>query len=194
MPMACSPQADIICSLGGIKLDQKNNNVFTLYADNTRLSPAVDPDARQFMASQGTFLEYVRIAGEELGYKVDIELFPEGEYDEGRLEESMDKKPVAQLTLSRIGLTGHPLYQYMFQPDTNRGPYDTDLLTVPQLKELQSINDDKDLAVELFQDPENMKLLSGYAKAAADVEAGVGSVMKESAEIFRANGGRRSIP
>jgi hypothetical protein len=45
------------------------------------------------MITQGTFLEYVRVAGEKLGYKTDITLFPDGEYDEQNLEENMKNKP-----------------------------------------------------------------------------------------------------
>ncbi|KAI7253410.1 hypothetical protein KC345_g11379 [Hortaea werneckii] len=171
-----------------IKLDQKNDKVFTLYADNRRLSPAVDPEARQLMISQGTFLEYVRIAGQQLGYRVDIKLFPEGDYDESRLEESMASKPVARLTLNNISLVSQPpLYNYLFQPDTNRGPYTSDKLSPAQVKDLQSINDISGLQMNIVQDAENMKVLGDYAEKAAVIEAGVDSVMQESARIFRAN-------
>lgn len=171
-----------------IKLDQKNDKVFTLYADNRRLSPAVDPEARQLMISQGTFLEYVRIAGQQLGYPVDIKLFPEGGYDESRLEESMASKPVARLTLNSISLVSQPpLYNYLFQPDTNRGPYTSDKLSPVQLKGLQSINNISGLKMNIVQDAGNMKILGDYAEKAAVIEAGVDSVMQESARIFRAN-------
>jgi hypothetical protein len=40
-----------------------------LYVDTTRLSPKADPPGRQVTISQGTFLEYVRVAAENLGYK-----------------------------------------------------------------------------------------------------------------------------
>jgi hypothetical protein len=139
------------------------------------------------MISQGTFLEYIRIAGRQLGYEVDTELFPEGEYDESRLKESMERLPVARITLSLADVSFDPLYYYLFQPDTNRGTYGPGKLSFTQIKELESSNDSSGLAVEVFQDAGNMKVLADYAKEAATVEAGVESVMDESAEIFRAN-------
>ena len=75
-----------------IKLDA-DKNVFYLFIDSKRLTKEVDPYARQTMITQGTFLEYVRVAGEKLGYKTDITLFPDGEYDEQNLEENMKNKP-----------------------------------------------------------------------------------------------------
>ncbi|WP_019913488.1 Acg family FMN-binding oxidoreductase [Paenibacillus sp. HW567] len=170
-----------------IKLDPNNDMVFSLYADSSRVSPAVDPDARQFMVSQGTFLEYIRIAGAELGYDAAIKLFPEGEYEESRLAGSMDSKPVARITLTKISAAAGPLYPYLFQPDTNRGGYKPDPLTDSQVQELKGINKDSDMTIEVFQDAGNMQKLADYANQAAKVEAGVDRVMEETAQIFRAN-------
>lgn len=170
-----------------IRLDEKDEMVFSLYADSERLSPAADPDARQLMISQGTFLEYVRIAGEKLGYMAVIKLFPKGEYDETRLEESMNNNPVAQITLSRTEAVNHPLYPYLFQPDTNRGAFRSDPLTLAQQEELQTLSTEEDLQVVVLQDQENRERLTNYIKQAAVIEAGVGQVMDESAQIFRAN-------
>jgi hypothetical protein len=64
-----------------IKLDT-NKNVLYLFADSKRLTPEVDPLARQTMVSQGTFLEYFSVAADKIGYKTDIVLFPNGIYDE----------------------------------------------------------------------------------------------------------------
>lgn len=74
-----------------IKLDS-DKNVFYLFVDSERLVKEVDPFARQTMVSQGTFLEYVRISGEKLGYKTEITLFPDGEYDEKNILENLIKK------------------------------------------------------------------------------------------------------
>jgi hypothetical protein len=80
-----------------------------------------------------------------------------------------------------------PLYNYLFQPDTNRGPYTSDKLSPVQLKGLQSINNISGLKMNIVQDAGNMKVLGDYAEKAAVIEAGVDSVMQESARIFRAN-------
>ena len=65
-----------------IRLDKDNSMVFYLYADSERLTNEVDPFSRQMMVTQGTFLEYVKIAGDESGYQIKVDLFPEGGYNE----------------------------------------------------------------------------------------------------------------
>lgn len=170
-----------------IRLDKKNPMVFYLYADSERLTSEVDPFARQMMATQGTFLEYVNIAGDELGYQTAIELFPEGDYNEQSLSESMKTKPVARITLTKTNPKSSPLYDFMFLPDTNRAAYQPTKLTSEQIDQLENINVDAGLSIQIFQDKENMNKLNGYAIQGANIEAGVSRVMKESEIIFRAN-------
>jgi hypothetical protein len=169
-----------------IRSDAGNAGVFYLYADSSRQSPEVDPMARQMMVTQGAFLEYVRIAGLKLGYAVDIRLFPDGAYDEGRLAESMVRKAVAKVTLRKAAVSPSPLYAFLFQPDTNRGPYRLTPLTDQQAEALQSLGTDK-LAVEVFRNMDDLSSLGGHVMQAAKAEAGVPQVMEESERIFRAN-------
>jgi hypothetical protein len=170
-----------------IRLDRENPMVFYLYADSERLTSEVDPFARQMMATQGTFLEYINIAGDELGYQTAIELFPEGDYNEQNLSESMKTKPVAKIMLTKTKPKSSPLYDFMFLPDTNRAAYQPTKLTSEQINQLENINVDAGLSMKIFQDKENMNKLNGYAMQGANIEAGVSRVMKESEIIFRAN-------
>ena len=74
---------------------------FLLYVDPARLSPKADPPGRQVTISQGTFLEYVRVAAENLGYESEMQLFPEGEYGSDGSAANLGSKPVARVTLKR---------------------------------------------------------------------------------------------
>lgn len=170
-----------------IRLDKEDSMVFYLYADSDRLTSEVDPFARQLMITQGTFLEYVNIAGDKIGYETNIEIFPQGEYDEQNLVESMKSTPVARITLSKTDPQNNPLYEYMFLQDTNRGAYTSTKLTSEQIKFLEDINTDPNISIKIFQDEENLNNLGSYAMQAANIEANVPRVMKESAVIFRAN-------
>ncbi|MGG6314138.1 Acg family FMN-binding oxidoreductase [Paenibacillus macerans] len=171
-----------------IKLDGNDPMAFDLYADNERLPDKVDPLARQMMVTHGTFLEYVRIAGQRWGYRVDIQLFPQGEYDERNLLASMAAKPVARIELERTAPRAEPLYDFLFLPDTNRGAYESGQLTAEEIKSLENVNTDaRGISVTIYQDTENVEKLGGYAMKAAAVEAGVNRVMAESEVIFRAN-------
>lgn len=169
-----------------IKLDT-DKNVFYLFADSERLTKEVDPYARQTMVTQGTFIEYVRVAGEKSGYKTDINLFPDGEYDEQNLEESMKNKPVAKITITKTESKSSALYDYMFLPDTNRGAYKKQELTPEEIKQLLAINTDSDMTLKIFQDEANKKNLGNYALEGAKIESGIYRINQESANVFRAN-------
>lgn len=169
-----------------IQLDA-DENVFYLYADSERLAPEVDPYARQTMVSQGTFLEYVRVAGEKLGYKTEIVLFPNGEYDEQNLAQSMKTMPVAKITIAKTETKSNGLYEDLFLPDTNRAAYEKTELTPEQIDQLLAINTDGDLQLLIYQDEANRKTLGDYAMEGARIESGIHRINEESARIFRAN-------
>lgn len=170
-----------------IRLDRADPMVFYLYADSDRLTKEVDPLSRQMMVTQGAFLEYVRVAGDQSGDRTKIELFPQGGYDEQNLEKSMDDVPVAKITLTRAAPRATSLYDGMFLPDTNRAPYQSEKLNAGQIDALEKISTDDTLSVKVFQDRENGNKLGDYAVKGAAVEAGVERVMKETEVIFRPN-------
>lgn len=170
-----------------IRLDKNDPMVFYLYTDSDRLTKEVDPISRQMMITQGAFLEYVNIAGEQLGYYTAVELFPEGDYDEQKLSESMKTKPVAKITLTKSKPQSSPLYDFIFLPDTNRAAYQSTKLIPEQVKQLENINSDTNMFIKIFQDKENIDKLGSYAMKGATIEAGVNRIMQESENIFRAN-------
>lgn len=170
-----------------IKLDKSDPMAFYLYADSSRMTKEVDPYARQMMISQGTFLEYVAVAGGEEGWQAEISLFPNGAYDESHLAESMDAKPVAKITLSKVQAKSSPLYDATFLPDTNREAYKTEKLSSPQVSALESLSAENGISIKMYQDQTNLEKIGGYALQSAAIEAGVDRVMEESNVIFRAN-------
>jgi len=170
-----------------IRLDGKDSRAFYLYADSARMTREVDPPSRQMMVTQGAFLEYVRIAGEERGYPAEIGLFPEGGYDETDLAGSMNQKPVAKVTLREGTPANNPLYGAIFLPDTNRAAYKPDRLSELQISTLAGLAGGTGMAVRIYQDAGNVQKLGDYAMRAAKIEAGVPRVMAEGDAIFRSN-------
>ncbi|WFR55892.1 hypothetical protein QA584_20045 [Anaerocolumna sp. AGMB13025] len=170
-----------------ILLDKADKNVFYLYADSDRLTKEVDPYSRQMMVTQGTFLEYVAIGGEKEGYDTKIDLFPEGDYEEENLSDSLKKLPVAKITLTKSNPSNNPLFDTMFLADTNRSAYEKTSLTEEEVSQLNGINTDPSLSLQIYKDEENLNNLGRIAMEGLTVEAGVDRVMEESNVIFRAN-------
>jgi hypothetical protein len=142
-----------------VRLDTADPNVLYLYTDPTRLTPAVDPLARQTLVSQGTFLAYLQVAAEHLGYSASLELFPDGTYDESNLKASMSQLPVARVTLAKDSSATTADYASLFLSDTNRAPYTAAPLTPAQTGALTALADSS---------PATLSILSGQ-----QVEAGI---------------------
>jgi len=170
-----------------IKLDNENPMIFYLYADSTRVTEEVDPLYRQMMISQGTFLEYIKVAAEEKGWDAEISLFPEGDYDESDILHSMDTMPVAKITLSKTEQIDNLLYNEIFMADTNREAYKIEQLTESQILSLESISSNDNVTIKLFSEKSDLYKIGKYAIQSAEIEAGVERVMSESNAIFRAN-------
>lgn len=170
-----------------IELDKSDPSVFYLYADSSRITKEVDPYARQMMISQGTFLEYIAVAGEKQGYSTDIKLFPNGTYDEANLRESMDSTPVAKITITKTAAKNDTLYDAMYLPDTNREAYKSDKLTDTQVSSLESLSKTGGISIKLYQDKDDLDNIGNFAMQSATIESGVTRVMDESNVIFRAN-------
>lgn len=171
----------------------EGNDSFLLYVDSDRLSPKADPPGRQVTISQGTFLEYVRIAGEELGYETGMQLFPDGEYGPDGTAANLGSKPVARVTLQKLrenetgaGTENSPLYGAMFVPDTYRVPYKETKLQAEDVEKLEALSTEN-VTIVIFQAPEDLEKLGDIAFRAAEIEAGLERVQEEGFELFRPN-------
>ncbi|MCO7125298.1 nitroreductase family protein [Sporolactobacillus shoreicorticis] len=169
-----------------IKLDKNDPNTFYLFADANRMSPQADPEARQLMVTQGTFLDYVAVAGRSIGYPATISLFPGGTYNEQQLAQSMSAKPVAKITLKRAKPQQSPLFNAIYIPDTNRETYKSAKLTAAQIDALETLSENK-FETKIYQDKADVKKLGKFALNSVKIEAGTRRVMDEAEAIFRAN-------
>lgn len=162
-------------------------DVFDLYADASRLSVAVDPLSRQVMVSQGTFLQYVTTAGEQLGHPVTIELFPEGDFDETQIAASMARTPVARVTLSSAASRPQPTYTSLFRSDTNRAPYTHVPLTPKQLGSLAALDRDSAASLSVLTAPADLASLGQFGIAGSTIESRSAAATAESNTVFRSN-------
>ena len=95
---------------------------FTLYARSDRLLPETDPPARQITIGLGCFLELLRQAAAERGYRAAVDLFPEGEP-----QPTLDSRPIAHIRLEPdAAVDREPLFAYTLTRHTQRAPFDTD--------------------------------------------------------------------
>lgn len=169
-----------------VRLDTEDKNVFYLYARTERMLPYTDPFARELMISQGTFLEYIRVAGNSLGIDVDIELMPDGEFEENKLAESLTKKAVAKITLSQKDAVESPLYSCMFLPDTNRSGYEKNSVSASAAERLEGLSADG-ITVKVFYSTEAVTKLNEFALSATKIVAKNKKTSFETGSLLRKN-------
>ena len=102
-------------------VDLSQPNEIGLYVDQTRLLPETDPQYRQIMIGQGTFLELLDIAAGSRGFDTEISTFPDG--------------PFALHTArraARVRMISNPerntdaLFTHIFARRSTKEPFDTD--------------------------------------------------------------------
>lgn len=167
-----------------VKLDSADPDVLYLYTDASRLTPAVDPVSRQTMVSQGTFLEYLRVAAAKLGYSSTFDLFPDGTYDESALAASMRTLPVARITLAKQAATSSPDFGSLFLSDTNRSPYATTKVTAQQVSELSALADGSGATLQFFSDAASRKTLGDFGVEGTLIESRYAASTAESDRLF----------
>ncbi len=102
------------------QVELRGDDQVVLTADLDRLLPHTDPFNRQITIGLGCFLELMTMAAARDGYRVDLELFPEGETAEG-----LTARPVAIATFTLDpSVTADPLFDQVAARRSNKEPYD----------------------------------------------------------------------
>jgi len=165
---------------------QDHSHAFDAYLETARLTEAVDPFHTQATISQGTLFEYASLAAAKLGYRLEADLFPDGEYALDAPTDVLASMRVAHVELAPGASQPNALYDEMFKPDTSRVAYRKGPLTPDQIGTLSAV-DLPQLRVEYVGDGEKYERLKRYVVDSAQVEADVPAVMRESQPLFRIN-------
>lgn len=100
--------------------DLSQPGAITLFVDTDRMLPHTDPFNRQIAIGLGCFLETLRMAAAEDGYRAEMALFPEGSDEAG-----LDKRPVAHIKMIRdTEVKPDPLFAHVMARRSVKEPYD----------------------------------------------------------------------
>ncbi len=167
------------------KVDLSTPDQAVLYADLDRLLPETDPFNRQITVSLGCFLELMRMAALEDGYRVEADLFPEGEDPEG-----LDTRPVAICRFRPTDDAPDPLFALAANRRSNKEPYDM-ARPVPDdvLGRIASVAGATQ--VGFTNDPADVADLRALTVRAMEIEIDTPHTFGESVDLFRI--GRREV-
>ena len=160
--------------------DLSEEGVVTLHADPGRLLPHTDPYSRQITIGLGCFLEIMRMAAAEDGYRVDLALFPEGEDPA-----ALDDRPIARAVFTADpDVARDPLFAQVPHRRSLKEPYDlarpvsADTLATIRAAAMMT-------AVETTADPARVQELRDLSTEAFAIEFATPRTLKESVDLFR---------
>ena len=162
-------------------VDLSNDGEIKLFVDTARLLPATDPFSRQITIGLGCFLELLRMAGAEQGYRAEIDPFPEG-YDDNTL----DSRPVAVVRFDLdASIEPDPLFSHVLDRRSLKEPYDMNKQVPDQvLADLQRVVD-TGVAVDATNQQDELIKLRRLTHDAMDIEIRTPHTYKESVDLFR---------
>ncbi len=100
--------------------DLEGEDGLAVYCELDRRLPETDPEDRQITIGFGCLLELLEIAAAELGYRLEIEAFPEG-----APEPRLDGRPIARVRWRQdAARPKDPLFGQVLARRTNKEPFD----------------------------------------------------------------------
>lgn len=161
-------------------VDLGTEDTVTLYVDTNRLLPETDPFSRQITIGLGCFLEVMRMAAAEHGYRVDLDLFPQGED-----LTALDQRPVAHARfVSDASIQPDPLFAHVLARRSLKEPFDTTLpVAETALAELAAAVRHTRFGGSV--DPDDIADLRELSRAALLIEIETPNTYKESVDLFR---------
>ncbi|WP_299421264.1 twin-arginine translocation pathway signal protein [uncultured Shimia sp.] len=162
-------------------VDLSKDNQVTLFADLEKMLPETDPLNRQITIGLGCFLEVMRIAAAQEGYRVDLTLFPEGQDDS-----HLDARPIAHAVFTKdASQKPDPLFHHVMARRSNKEPFDTTRVVDPSA--LAQLSESIDPGVQFggSVDAEDIAELRELTHTALQIEVETPNTYQESVDLFR---------
>jgi len=161
--------------------DLREADMIQLFVDTDRMLPHTDPFNRQITIGLGCFLETLRMAAAEDGFRAEISLFPEGSS-----ETELDKRPVARIKLiADDTIIADPLFAHLMDRRSVKEPFDLNK-SVPDQSlaaiSASAANGTKLQATATKSDVAALRKLTGDALM---VELNTPHTYKESVDLMR---------
>ncbi len=162
-------------------VDLSRDNQVVLYVDRERLLPHTDPYGRQITIGLGCFLELMRMAALQDGFRVELEFFPDGQNSK-----ALDRRPVAVASfVEESSVAPDPLFAQVLDRRSLKEPYDmTREVSSEALDGLLSVAGEG-VSVAASNDALGVQALRKLTREAMILEIETHRTYKESVDLFR---------
>ena len=152
--------------------------------DRTRLLPATDPFSRQITVGCGAFLELLRMAAAQQGFRAEMTYFPSGEWPAAAVGDT----PICQITfVSDPQVQRDPLFAHVLSRRTNRGSYDAPMSS-GEAEQMRSAVSTLPVTFGWTSEAALMNRLRDIARRGWEVETMKDETYFESVRVFRLTG------
>ena len=158
-----------------------NDTELLFYVDEHKLLPATDPPSRQIHIGAGCFIETLAIGVTSLGYKAQVQYFPEGYANAA----DFGKKPVAKIVLEKTSEPKNELSDYISKRQTNRGVYKGEIITATEWAELLKITGVTHSKTHFINKAADMKPYQDIFYKALEIESKTFATNEETRKMFR---------
>ena len=167
--------------------DLSEDGVITLHVDRDRLLPHTDPFNRQITIGLGCFLELLRMAAAEDGYRADVTLFPQG-----ISAAALDQRPIARIALtSDPAIARDPLFALVPSRRSNKEPFDVSRSLAPEMLTQMATAAQNGTRFGGTVDPAEVAEWRALTREALRIEVETPHTYRESVDLFRI--GRREV-
>lgn len=161
--------------------DLSEEGVITLHVDRDRLLPQTDPFNRQITIGLGCFLELLRMAAAEDGYRAETIPFPQGSSNT-----ALDMRPVARITLAKDdAVTRDPLFAMAPSRRSNKEPFDLNRPVPPAALADLSAAARNGTRFGGTVDPVDVATWRALTREALRIEVEQPHTFRESVDLFR---------
>lgn len=165
----------------------EGDDALDIHCDLDRLLPETDPPNRQITIGFGCFLELLRLAAAEKGFRAETAYFPEGEP-----WPTLDERPIARVRfLADSAIAGDRLFAEALRRRTSRAPFDTGRPVAPSTLDAVTAESVAGVASAATSDPAQVETLRELAVDAWRIEWSNPPTRRESIEVTRI--GKREI-
>lgn len=163
------------------KIDLSQADTIKILIDTERVLPLTDPFNRQITIGFGCFLEILRIAAAEDGYRLEEQIFPEGAN-----EKKLDDRPIAIIKLKKDPtIAKDPLFSSILERRSLKVPYDTEQKIPDEALVTLEKSIKSNLSIGTTNDLEEVKNLRTFTSNALKLEIDLPRTYKESVDLFR---------
>jgi hypothetical protein len=167
--------------------DLSEDGVITLHVDRDRLLPHTDPFNRQITIGLGCFMELLRMAAAEDGYRSDVTLFPQG-----ISAAALDQRPIARIALtSDPAIARDPLFALVPSRRSNKEPFDVSRSLAPEMLTQMATAARNGTRFGGTVDPAEVAEWRALTREALRIEVETPHTYQESVDLFRI--GRREV-